>query len=324
MAAVEPINKKRKCCTTVSSSPPCKRRSINLPLSLLDLPFELIVHIISKLPEEDHLWLALANKYIYAIFHDLVPLQHSRLYAGRACINTPARLTHALTYAPPSSRFLYKAFKEAVMDNNMVVMQSIYAHLPSLYQRKIRTNINLVDTASENGDLPILQWLRAIGCNFTTQSCTAAARGGHLHIIQWLRKKGCPWHRLTCAMAAYGGHLDVLQWARKKGCPWGVTTCAYAAYRGHFEVLQWARENQCPWDETVCSHAAEGGHLEVLQWLREEGCPWDEWTCVNAAEGEHFAVLQWAVANGCKYEKKTLLRLCDNQHIRAWIEAQPE
>jgi hypothetical protein len=35
---------------------------------------------------------------------------------------------------------------------------------------------------------------------------------------QWLRANGCDWNTETCSAAAGGGHLEVLEWARENGC----------------------------------------------------------------------------------------------------------
>ena len=113
-----------------------------------------------------------------------------------------------------------------------------------------------------------------------------AAKEGHLEVLQWARANGCQWNTNTCLFAASGGQLEVLQWARANGCGWDKGTCRAAAQSGHLEMLQWACANGCPWDEHTCGNAAYGwsqetfssaaeyyGYLEVLQWARANGCP---------------------------------------------------
>eukprot|EP00611_Tribonema_gayanum_P026967 TRINITY_DN653_c1_g2_i2.p1 TRINITY_DN653_c1_g2~~TRINITY_DN653_c1_g2_i2.p1 ORF type:complete len:295 (-),score=31.07 TRINITY_DN653_c1_g2_i2:325-1209(-) len=153
--------------------------------------------------------------------------------------------------------------------------------------------------AAECGHLPMLRWLRQIGCPLNSHTCISAARHGHLEVLQWARAEGCAWDEKTCSEAASGGHLAVLQWARAAACHWRADTCSKAARGGHLEVLQWAHANWCPWDEATCSSAAIGGHLEVLQWARANGCPWDYMTSRLAKVFGHVHVLQWALANGC-------------------------
>ena len=42
--------------------------------------------------------------------------------------------------------------------------------------------------------------------------------GGHLDVLQWLRANGCPWDTNTCIYAAKGGHFELLKWAKANGC----------------------------------------------------------------------------------------------------------
>ena len=104
-------------------------------------------------------------------------------------------------------------------------------------------------------------------------ACALAAMDGNLEMLKWARAHGCEWDAFTCACAAWGGHLEVLKWARANGCEWDWQTCACAALEGHLEVLKWARENGCEWSLETCEAAAEHGHLEVLRWARANGCP---------------------------------------------------
>ena len=54
---------------------------------------------------------------------------------------------------------------------------------------------------------------------FKSRLCHDFAGGGHLEVLQWARAHGCPWDSQTCYYAAENGHLEVLQWARAQGCP---------------------------------------------------------------------------------------------------------
>jgi hypothetical protein len=150
--------------------------------------------------------------------------------------------------------------------------------------------IAVLDFVAGRGDLRMLSWLRARGCQWYPNSghaggpCAEAARAGHLAVVQWLRANGCPWNEETCARAAEGGHLSVLRWARANGCPWHGETCSIAAKGGHLSVLQWARANGCSWGCKTCERAAQGGHLAVLQWARANGCQWDSYVCRRGSQ----------------------------------------
>ena len=99
-----------------------------------------------------------------------------------------------------------------------------------------------------------------------------AAGSGNLELVQWLRANGCDWCDHACGEAAEGGHLEVLQWLRANGCPWHRDTCYFAVDKGHVEVLRWARENGCPWTAVDRDQAAEKlGYTDnlgnVVDWL---------------------------------------------------------
>ena len=162
------------------------------------------------------------------------------------------------------------------------------------------------EAAAKNGQLHILQWLRANDFPWNARTCEEAAKGGHLNVLQWLKDNDCPWHAGTCEAAAASGHLEIVQWLRANGCPWNTWTCEAAAKSGQLHILKWARIQQCPWDSWTCYAAASAGHLDVLKWARMNGCPWREETCYAAVSGRHLNVLRWAIDNGCPYTALTL------------------
>ena len=101
--------------------------------------------------------------------------------------------------------------------------------------------------AAGSGNLELVQWLRAHGCDWCDHACGEAAEGGHLEVLKWLRANGCPWDEDACMAAVRGGHLEILKWLRTNGCPWDSGTCYWDVRDGHVEVLRWARENGCLW-----------------------------------------------------------------------------
>jgi hypothetical protein len=113
----------------------------------------------------------------------------------------------------------------------------------------------LIKLAAHNGALDVIIHLREREPNLSSDIdllCSTASLNGHLHVLQWLRSQDppCPWGSDTCARAARNAHLHVLQWLRSQDppCPWG-DTCDYAARNGHLHVLQWLRSQDppCPW-----------------------------------------------------------------------------
>ena len=76
--------------------------------------------------------------------------------------------------------------------------------------------------------------------------CARMALNGNLELLQFLRAKGCPWDGWTCVCAAQKGHLECLKYAHENGCRWDEDTCWGAVKFGHLECLKYAHENGCP------------------------------------------------------------------------------
>src|SRR5207248_7653027 len=84
--------------------------------------------------------------------------------------------------------------------------------------------------------------------NFNNIICEWAAFGGNLEVLKWARANGCDWSSRTCMRAAQNGHLEVLKWARANGCKWDNSICVCADLNGHFDLSKWARTNGWKWD----------------------------------------------------------------------------
>lgn len=116
------------------------------------------------------------------------------------------------------------------------------------------------------------------------QLCGSAARHGNLPALQYLRSVGCEWDHLTCGMsAAYFGHLPILQWMLHTNHPLDETIInapigAFAATNGQWHVLQWAQRHGFPmheniifsgiyavmWDQLVCWESHSFGNGPIL------------------------------------------------------------
>ena len=73
--------------------------------------------------------------------------------------------------------------------------------------------------------------------------CEAAMSRGQLEVLQWARANGCPWNTNTCFCAAAGGYFEVLQWLRASGCSWDWYIRAAASG----PALEWAVANGVPY-----------------------------------------------------------------------------
>ena len=155
---------------------------------------------------------------------------------------------------------------------------STRAELTELERERLTSPATMpLAVAVVDGDVEALEWLIQLfdgkglewRCNNGVKLSLLAAERGKIESLTCLRANGCPWDAETCSAAAKGGHLEVLQWARQNGCPWNAWTCWGAAWEGHLEVLQWAHQNGCQWNVLTWNCALSC----CLPYLIEHGCP---------------------------------------------------
>ena len=130
--------------------------------------------------------------------------------------------------------------------------------------------------AAKSGNLELLQWLVEKGCaiNFR-EILNIASRNGRLPILEWL------WTYYTQSVsqhsnkitywASESGEVRILEWAKDKGFEFPSEISVLAAMHAHLPVLQYLKENNFPIDSKVCQHAARSGNIRVLQWLMKNG-----------------------------------------------------
>jgi hypothetical protein len=249
---------------------------------------------------------------------------------------------HILQWAHRKVRDM--SFEHAAAAGHLHILQWAHEHRHVL-SRDISgyfvANIRIFAAAAEHGDLHLCQWLKGVGCDWSSDVCKKAAQHGHLAVLKWAREKGCPWNSDVCRVAASNGHLEVLKWAVQNGCPRYERTCETAARYAHLEVLQWAAENGFVFNSQACMTAAldhgylfpdtttllavlqylheqgcqltglkmgcavycavKRGSIDMLQWLRDHGCAWSTEETRTAASFGHLHVLKWLREQGCPW-----------------------
>jgi hypothetical protein len=176
--------------------------------------------------------------------------------------------------------------------------------------------MDMTREAARCGSLPLLQWLRTLGCCWNEETCSAAAFWGHVEVLKWAHMHGCPWDKFTVYNAAIKGHLEKLQWAHQHGCPCGNLpsnglVLHELARCGHMEMLRWLQcISQHPWTTEqktdMLDTAAQHGHVDMIKLLREQGASWpgDMWRLCEELAAEWYPehVLQWALADGTMWD----------------------
>ena len=197
------------------------------------------------------------------------------------------------------------------------------------FKNELSLNLISCNLFVENGCLRLLQFVRGFNPPFPCDNftCAIAAKEGNLEILQWLRAQTSQTTFQTTFQTSY---LFCKNYFRPKQCDWDEFTCAYAARNGNLKILQWARDQNppCPWNELSCSYAIINGNFSILKWLREQNppCPWNELTCETAARNGYFSILKWLREQNpqCPWNKTKLLKsYIINEKIKDWIKTQP-
>lgn len=243
----------------------------------------------------------------------------------------------------------YSAATAAVGDGHIPVLHWLHDNVKSMRDYCNDGGVDLCAEAGQHGQLDVLKWLRALGCEWDDLVCTFAAYGGHQELLtwavdngaemteevigqavygghfdvaKWAHARGVSINRDVCAAAARKGRLDIVQWARAQGGAWSTCVITEAVRKGFFDIAQWARANGCAWNSSACSAAAVGNHLEILQWLRSgpEPCDWGV-TCTQAARYGHLNLLKWARAHGAPWNQSTTMAAASNGHLEVlkWL-----
>jgi hypothetical protein len=161
--------------------------------------------------------------------------------------------------------------------------------------------------AAGTGSIPVLDFLKQRGTNFTVETACGAAAAGHQHIIEHLHTEGCPFDSTVCLHAAASGHVHVLQRLRELECDWdSARLCKRAAERGLVHVLQWAKQQGSVFTAEHMVEAAMFGHTAVCEYLLAQQCPCDIDVCTAAALHGQLGTLQWLLEHGCAHDANAL------------------
>lgn len=109
--------------------------------------------------------------------------------------------------------------------------------------------MDMLDTMTTEANTLRENTLSELGLDSWDQACAQPMpKRGIWKKLKLVRNSGCEWDSETCSAAARCGHVHILKYARGNGCEWNTNTCSNAARRGHLATLQWARLHGCPWD----------------------------------------------------------------------------
>lgn len=159
----------------------------------------------------------------------------------------------------------------------------LFPFLDKLAKNRIDYNYpyRLWHSASEKGNIAMLNWLKFNKIKGCLDSMNLAARNGHLEAVIWFHNNNKRCTKAAMDYAAMNGHLDIVKFLhnnRTEGCSWAMHA---AAVNGHLEIVKFLHDKyptNSGYRRSTMDYVAENGHLEVLKWLhynRIEGCTKD-------------------------------------------------
>ena len=155
--------------------------------------------------------------------------------------------------------------------------------------------VNLMNKCAENGHLNLIKYLRKIGYNWSTLTCSSAARYGHLECLKYLHQNKCPLDMNTFRCAARNGNLKMIKYLHKNKCRWDYSVCSWTVLNidsSSLDCLKYLYENRCPWNSTTCIYSCCNGNLDCLKYAIENGCLYDKQECIDEAK-EHKHIVEY-------------------------------
>ncbi|GLC34179.1 hypothetical protein PLESTM_000166700 [Pleodorina starrii] len=177
--------------------------------------------------------------------------------------------------------------------------------------------VDLMEMASEKGDLAVLAGLLAAGGPIGPGVVRTAAEDGHLHVLLWMAgPEASPdtTEALQEALledpnwltwrAAASGSLELMEWLWERGCrQFDEKAFTAAVGAGNAALLEWMVARGCPMSSEAYLVAGRQYDMATLRCLRRLGCPWDPDTFIRAVYDNdtscRLEVLRWLEAEGC-------------------------
>jgi hypothetical protein len=115
---------------------------------------------------------------------------------------------------------------------------------------KVLYKNNIINNASENGHIQVLEWFKNSGYEFKydNYAISYASKSGNIKVLEWFKNSG------------YEFKYDVraINWASDKG---------------NIKVLEWFKNSkyEFKYSEWAINNASMRGHVEVLEWFKNSG-----------------------------------------------------
>nr|QBK90488.1 MAG: F-box domain and ankyrin repeat protein [Pithovirus LCPAC103] len=155
----------------------------------------------------------------------------------------------------------YRLTVHAALHGHLVIVKWLHSEdrIFKIHSDEIPLESNICRIAAEGDHFEVLKWLHQWGYPLTEACCTNAAAHGNLDMLQWLRANGCDWNLTRCIIvAAERGRLGILKW---------ICEAQDKPFR---EILKKTRGRaKLDITERACHEAAIHGHIEILEYLNQ-------------------------------------------------------
>eukprot|EP00594_Rhizosolenia_setigera_P009961 CAMPEP_0178960110 /NCGR_PEP_ID=MMETSP0789-20121207/12748_1 /TAXON_ID=3005 /ORGANISM="Rhizosolenia setigera, Strain CCMP 1694" /LENGTH=336 /DNA_ID=CAMNT_0020643355 /DNA_START=15 /DNA_END=1022 /DNA_ORIENTATION=+ len=135
---------------------------------------------------------------------------------------------------------------------------------------------------SSSSNLETMKYLhKSLSCHWDSFTFCEAAATGNLDMIEYLYANGCNRSARIFMIAAEWGRLEVLKFLHnrmydesKYACEWDSSAVEVASANGHFEVVEYLIQNGCEWDKYAIDAARKNRHEEIVNFLEEHKYNW--------------------------------------------------
>lgn len=299
-------------------------------VGLLDLPPELLEHVIQFVPQHDIIWLACTCKTLFDfICHSprLLPPDGQIKQGTYTYTLSNARMDIFLRLNPPERvrRNLFNFCVNSYRDSAMLD-QICKSFLLEEYVSLIN-NCHL-ERAIIKRDLALFQWLlktwrqgvrekklqkKALD-SMDTLSDQYVRQPDLLDFVvsnawPYYQNKGYYVEKSLDKVAATAGQLEILQWILSNNPPtFSVETCIVAAAEeGHLHVVTWLLETYKAWHvlDRACMFAVRAGHLHIIEYGLERGLKLNHEYMRHAIMRKSLPTVRWLHSKKCPWGTET-------------------
>jgi len=166
--------------------------------------------------------------------------------------------------------------------NRIILGEKYSLYEPATYKKfglNILDNDELINQASSNGHIDILNWWKSSNLKLKYGTCAIniASHNGHINVLNWWKSSGLGLKYSDDAMddASINGHINVLEWWKSSRLPLKYTTDSmdFASRCGHLNVLDWWKSSGLELKFTTDAMEVPLCHdfSNVLDWWKSSG-----------------------------------------------------